>query len=54
MSEEKLHPLKPQRVHLKTDEEVTAEYPDKLRQRQTTLDPHVENHRIEEYVKRDE
>ena len=52
MSEE-VNPLKPVRVRLKSDEEITVEYPGKLRRRQTVLDPHVENHKIEEYAKRD-
>jgi len=47
MSEE-VNPLKPIRVHLKSDEEITAEYRDKLRRKQTKIDPHVFNRKIDE------
>jgi len=44
------HPLKSQKVHVKTDEEVTEGYRDRLRKRQMSLDPHVNNHKMDEYV----
>ena len=52
MSEQ--NPLKPQRVRFKTPEEITREYRDKLRVAQTTLTPHVHNHKIEEYEEPEE
>ena len=48
------HPLKSTKVHVKTDEEVTEEYHDRLRKRQMNLDSYVNNHKMDEYVERDE
>ena len=43
------HPLKPQRKHLKTEDEVTEQYPNYVRTKQQSLDPHIHNHKIEEW-----
>jgi hypothetical protein len=43
------HPLKPQRKHFKTAEEITEQYPDQLRKKQTTLDNHQRIHKMDEY-----
>jgi len=47
MSEE-VNPLKPIRVHLKSDEEITKAYRDRLRRKQTKIDPHIFNRKIDE------
>ena len=47
MSEE-VNPLKPIKVHLKSDEEITEAYRDRLRRRQTKIDPHLFNRKIDE------
>jgi hypothetical protein len=47
MSEE-VNPLKPIKVHLKSEEEITEGYRDRLRRKQTKMDPHVFNRKIDE------
>lgn len=44
-----MYPFKPQRKHFKTEEEITRDYRDQLRRRQTTLDPHQKIHKLDEY-----
>lgn len=44
-------PLKPTKIREKTEKEITEEYRDHLRQKQTTLNSHVFNRKLEEFFK---
>lgn len=43
--------MKIQRIRVKTDEEITRDYPRLLRRTQTTLDNHQTIHKLDEYEK---